>query len=114
MNGALGPYSMTREASGTSWQPNSSVHAGLFMMEEDWMLMGHALLNGVYDWQQGARGDTDTFLSGMFMGMATRHFNSDTLQFRAMLSPEPLMGKSGYPLLLATGERANDTTPLIM
>ena len=113
MNGALGPYSMTREASGTSWQPDSSVHAGLFMMQDDWMLMGHALLNGVYDWQQGARGDTDTFLSGMFMGMATRHFDSDTLQFRAMLSPEPLMGKSGYPLLLATGETANGTTPLI-
>ncbi len=113
MNGAQGPYSMTREASGTSWQPDSSVHAGLFMMEDDWMLMGHALLKGVYDWQQGSRGDTDTFLSGMFMGMATRHFDSDTLQFRAMLSPEPLMGKSGYPLLLATGETANGTTLLI-
>jgi hypothetical protein len=113
MEGALGSYSMTREASGTSWQPDSSVHAGLFRMEDDWMLMGHALLNGVYDWQQGPRGDTDTFVSGMFMGMATRHFDSDTLQFRAMLSPEPLMGKSGYPLLLATGETANGTTPLI-
>ena len=113
MNGALGSYSMTREASGTSWQPDTSVHAGLFRMEDDWMLMGHALLNGVYDWQQGPRGDTDTFVSGMFMGMATRHFDSDTLQFRAMLSPEPLMGKSGYPLLLATGETANGTTPLI-
>jgi hypothetical protein len=30
-----------------------------------------------------------------------------------MLSPEPLMGKSGYPLLLATGETANGTTSLI-
>jgi hypothetical protein len=113
MNGALGSYSMTREASGTSWQPDSSVHAGVFTMENDWMLMGHALLNGVYDRQQGPRGDTDTFVSGMVMGMVTRHFDTDTLQFRAMLSPEPLMGKSGYPLLLATGETANGTTPLI-
>ena len=32
------------------------------------------------------------------MGMASRHFDSgDGLQFRAMWSPEPLMGKSGYP-----------------
>ncbi len=75
--------------------------------------MGHALLNGVYDWQQGPRGDTDTFLSGMLMGMADRRFDADTLQFRAMVSPEPLMGKSGYPLLLATGETANGLTPLI-
>jgi len=114
MLGALGSYRMTREASGTSWQPDSSMHEGVHIMEGNWMFMGHALLNGVYDWQQGPRGDTDTFFSGMLMGMANRHFDSgDTLQFRAMLSPEPLMGKSGYPLLLATGETANGTTPLV-
>ncbi len=114
MSGALGSYSMTREASGTSWQPDSSAPVGLQTMANDWMLMGHALLNGVYDWQQGPRGDTDAFLSGMLMGMADRRFESgDALQFRAMMSPEPLMGKSGYPLLLATGETANGVTPLI-
>lgn len=112
--GALGPYGMTREASGTSWQPDSSMHAGVHVMEGNWIFMAHALLNGVYDWQQGPRGDTDTFLSGMLMGMASRHFDGgDSLQFRAMWSPEPLMGKSGYPLLLATGETANGTTPLV-
>jgi hypothetical protein len=114
MMGVLGSYPMTREASGTSWEPDDSTHSGIHVMEGGWMLMGHTLLNGVYDWQQGPRGDTDTFLSGMVMGMANRHFDSgDTVQFRAMLSPEPLMGKSGYPLLLATGETANGTTPLI-
>jgi hypothetical protein len=114
MMGALGPYGMTREASGTSWQPDSSMHGGVHVMERNWIFMGHALLNGVYDWQQGPRGDTDTFLSGMLMGMASRHFDGgDSLQFRAMWSPEPLMGKSGYPLLLATGETANGTTPLV-
>jgi len=109
MMGALGSYPVTREASGTSWQPDSSMHSGAHLIEGDWMLMGHALLNGVYDWQQGPRGDTDTFVSGMAMGMVNRHFESgDTLQFRAMMSPEPLMGKSGYPLLLATGENFPD------
>ena len=29
MMGALGPYGTTREASGTSWQPDSSTHAGV-------------------------------------------------------------------------------------
>jgi hypothetical protein len=114
MPGALGSYSISREASGTSWQPDSSPHGGVHAMAGDWMLMGHAALNGVYDWQQGPRGDTDVFLSGMLMGMAARHFDDgDALQFRAMLSPEPLMGKSGYTLLLATGETANGTTPLV-
>lgn len=114
MMGALGSYPMMREASGTAWQPDSSPPAGVQVMERDWMLMGHALLNGVYDRQQGPRGGTETFLSGMFMGMADRHFTAgDRLQFRAMLSPEPLMGKSGYPLLLATGETADGATPLV-
>ena len=39
MRGALGPYAMTRESSGTSWQPDASVHAGLHSMHGDWMLM---------------------------------------------------------------------------
>jgi hypothetical protein len=51
MMGVLGTYPMNREASGTSWQPDSSTHGGVHVMEGDWMLMGHALLNGVYDWQ---------------------------------------------------------------
>jgi hypothetical protein len=114
MTGALGPYPMTREASGTSWQPDNSQHAGIHLMRGDWMLMGHALLNGVYDQQNGPRGDQKSFVSGMVMGMAKRSFaNGDAVQFRAMLSPEPLMGKRGYPLLLATGETANGITGLI-
>jgi hypothetical protein len=37
----------------------------------------------------------------------------DVVRLRAMLSPDPLMGASGYPLLLATGETANGRDPLI-
>jgi hypothetical protein len=114
MTGALGPYPMTREASGTSWQPDASEHAGVYVMRGDWMLMGHALLNGVYDWQKGPRGTTKTFASGMIMGMAERRYASgDVLQFRMMLSPDPFMGKRGYPLLLASGETADGVTPLV-
>ncbi len=28
MTGVLGPYPMTREASGTSWQPDAATHQG--------------------------------------------------------------------------------------
>jgi hypothetical protein len=114
MTGALGGYPMTREASGTSWRPDASEHGGVHVMRGDWMFMGHALINGVFDWQQGPRGDQKAFVSGMVMGMATRSFaNGDALQFRAMLSPDPFMGKSGYPLLLAAGETADGVTPLV-
>lgn len=113
MNGALGRYAMTREASGTAWQPDASVHGSVHVMAGDWMLMGHALLNGVYDWQEGPRGDEKTFASGMLMGMARRDVGSGTLQFRGMLSPDPLMGKNGLPVLLASGETADGRTPLV-
>jgi len=113
MTGALGAYATSREASGTSWQPDATPHGGLHLMTGDWMLMGHALLNGVYDRQSGPRGDDSGFVSGMAMGMARRPLGSGTLQFRAMLSPEPLMGPRGYPLLLASGETANGITPLV-
>jgi len=111
--GALGNYPMSREASGTSWQPDANGHHGLHAMAGDWMLMGHALLNAVYDRQQGPRGGRKGFVSGMVVGMAQRPLGAGTLQLRAMLSPEPLMGGRGYPLLLASGETANGTTPLV-
>lgn len=114
MTGALGSYPMSREASGTAWQPDTSVHSGLHAVSGDWMLMGHALLNGVYSTQGGPRGDDKAFLSGMVMGMARRDFaNGNALQFRAMLSPDPLMGKGGYPIHLASGETADGVNTLV-
>ena len=111
--GALGPYPVAREASGTAWQPDASGHSGVMKMEGDWTLMGHGLLNMVYDHQSGRRGDDKLFASGMLMGMALRPLGDGTLQLKAMVSPDPLMGKSGYPLLLASGETADGETRLI-
>ena len=114
MLGALGPYGSTREASGTSWQPDVSEHKGWMIPAGDWMLMIHGNLDLIADTQSGRRGDDKLFAAGMLMGMATRTFaNGNTLQFRGMISPDPLMGKRGYPLLLASGETANGRDRLI-
>ena len=113
MSGAFGSYPMTRDSSGTAWQPDASEHMGVHAMSGDWTLMGHGLLNLVYDHQSDRRGDDKAFLSGMLMGMARRPLGDGTLQFKAMVSPDPLMGKKGYPLLLASGETANGTDRLI-
>ena len=107
LGGALGPYPLNRESSGTAWQPDSSGHSGLMGSGGEWTLMGHGVLNLVYDHQGGRRGDDKAFASGMLMGMARRPLGNGTLQLKAMVSPDPLMGKSGYPLLLASGETAN-------
>ena len=118
MSGTLGSYPMNREASGTSWQPEvASPGAGMgdMLMKQagGWMLMGHVQLDAVYDDQGGKRGDEKGFLAGMIMGMAGHPLAGGVLSFRGMVSPDPFMGKSGYPLLLATGETADGKTPLI-
>ena len=113
MTGALGPYPAQREASGSAWQPDSSSHGGVHFTAGDWTLMGHLALNAVYDWQQGPRGGETGFVSGMVMGMARRDLGEGTLQLRAMLSPDPFMGRRGYPLHLAAGETADGLTPLV-
>ena len=113
LGGALGTYPMNREASGTAWQPDTSTHTILMRTTGDWTLMGHGMLSLVYDRQGGPRGDEKVFVPGMLMGMARRPIGSGTLQFKAMISPDPLMGKSGYPLLLASGETADGVEHLI-
>jgi hypothetical protein len=113
MTGALGSYPMERESSGTAWQPDTSEHLGLMSMSGGWTLMAHGVVNLVADHQSGARGDDRLFASGMFMGMARRPLGSGTAQLRASISPDPLMGRRGYPLLLASGETANGTDRLI-
>ena len=112
--GLFGTYPMTRDASGTSWQPDAAPHHGLHAMLGQWMLMGHLRLLGFYDNQSGPRGADGFYLAGMAMGEARRDFGeADTLNLRLMLAPDPFMGKAGYPLLLQTGETANGTTPLV-
>jgi hypothetical protein len=113
MTGLFGAYPMGRDASGTSWQPDVSSHGGVHVHSGDWMFMGHAMLNGVYSWQDGPRGDEKAFLAGMIMGSARRDIGDGTLNFRAMLSPDPFMGANGYPLLFAAGETADGDEPLI-
>jgi len=113
MTGALGSYPMQREASGTAWQPDNSDHQGLMTTSGGWTFMAHGVLNLVYDHQSGPRGDNKAFASGMLMGMANRPLGNGTFQLKAMVSPDPLMGPRGYPLLLASGETANGRDRLI-
>lgn len=113
MVGYLGPYSMSREGSGTSWLPDSTPMEGIHRTFGEWQTMSHALINLVYDRQGGPRGANKTFVSGMIMGMAQRPLGDATFGVRAMLAPDPLMGPNGYPLLLATGETADGRTHLV-
>lgn len=113
MTGDLGAYPASRDASGTSWQPDSSPMDGVHASEGGWSLMAHGYATLVYDDQGGGRGADKTFVESMFMGMAQHPYGGGVLTLRAMGSLDPLMGRTGYPLLLATGETADGKTPLV-
>ena len=111
--GALGPQPMAREASGTSWQPDTSEMAGIHAMRGEWMLMVHGYADLVYDRQGGRRGDEKVFVPSMLMAMAQRPAGPGTWGVRTMFSLDPLMGRDGYPLLLQTGETADGVEELV-
>jgi hypothetical protein len=114
MPAMLGSYSMMREASGTAWQPESSPMFASMGQAGDWSLMTQGFANLVHSDQGGPRGDRKTFSESMFMLMGNRPVGAaGRIGLRAMLSLDPLMGKSGYPLLFATGETADGREPLI-
>jgi hypothetical protein len=114
MSGLLGEYPLTREASGTSWQPEATPMAGRHFTWEGWMAMVHGYINAVYANAGGPRGDADVFSESMFMMMGERAAGSGTLGVHAALSLDPLLiGKQGYPLLFQTGETADGRTSLI-
>src|SRR5579862_340046 len=114
MGALLGPYGMSRESSGTSWQPESAPHEALFTQRGPWALMLHGQIFAIYDDQEGRRGSLKWFSENYFMGIAARQLGSGRLGLRAMLSAEPwTIGRDGYPLLLQTGETANGRTELV-
>ena len=95
----------TRDASGTSWQPESTPMFMWHAKAGAWTLGLHTNSFVGYDSKATDRGN-DQFLSiNWLMGMARRPVGSGDITLRAMLSAEPAtMPQSGYPLLLQTGE----------
>ena len=62
---------------------------------------------------RAARAGHETFSTSMLMFMARRELTDGAFGVRLMVSADPLMGKSGYPLLFQTGETADGVDPLI-
>jgi hypothetical protein len=113
MTGALGPYPMTRDASGTAWQPESTPMEAIHGQLGGWGTMLHGFINLAAADAGGPRGDSKIFSQSMFMAMAHRPLGLGSLTLRGMVSLDPTMGKDGYPLLFQTGETADGVTPLI-
>lgn len=96
---------MSREASGTSWQPDSTPMHAYHSMLDDWMIMTHFNAFLAYDRQWSRRGDDQFNSINWFMGMATHRLGEGELMLRTMLSLEPATtAEHGYPLLFQSGE----------
>jgi hypothetical protein len=104
-SGSLGPYSMMRDASGTSWQPDAAPMLGIQGQHGVWSTMLHGNLYIIADRQGGPRGAQYTFSESMLMAAAQRAAGRGRLSVRAMLSLDPLMGKHGYPKPLMVPHR---------
>lgn len=119
---------MQRNGSGTSWHPdNSPMHMNMFH-KNDWMLMLHYGVFGVYSAQNfnnksrheerpyglDRRGGDELNASSWLMLMANRPVGESGLfTLRGMFSLDPVtQGGAGYPLLFQSGETWKDE-PLI-
>jgi len=107
MSGVTGPWTMSREGSGTSWLPDSSLLYGrMFQPVRGWetMAMGQAVAAGLKS--SGTRGSERTAGMSQLMWMARRERPAGVTQgLRLMVSADAWMnGGRGYPLLFQTGE----------
>jgi hypothetical protein len=92
-------------ASGTSWLPLSSPQYMWMTAYKGWNFMFHGELILGYDQQGGSRGVGKAFSSNWLMMMQQHKVGKGTIEFREMLSAEPLtIPRPGLPTLFQTGE----------
>ncbi len=91
--------------SGTSWLP-ASTPAYMWMTERSgWTLMAHGAIFLGFNHQGGPRGAGKLESQNWLMFMEQRRLGAATLEFRQMLSAEPLTTPHpGFPQLFQTGE----------
>jgi hypothetical protein len=100
---------MSRNGSGTSWNPDATPMYGSMFMIRDWYFMAHGEVFLRYTnqdiFEAGTRGDSKFDAPNWFMLMGQREIGRRGL-FHAnlMLSLDPITEKTGYPLLFQSGE----------
>lgn len=104
---------MSRNGSGTSWQPDASP---MYMYlnanaRSNWAIHGSIVFryNNQDIFNKGSRGAAQFEAPNWFMGMYNRRIGSrGLLNATAMISFDPLtVGEDGYPLVFQTGETYN-------
>ena len=109
MKGDLGDWPMSREGSGTSWQPDSSpMHMLMLPAAGRYDLSFMGQLQAGYVDAGGKRGEKQDYSNSMFMWMAQRDTGDGRLALHLMMSLDALTnGERGVPNLFQTGETAH-------
>jgi hypothetical protein len=96
---------VAQTSSGTSWDPASSPEFMWMTNFQSWMVMAHGELMAGYYQSGGEHGVGKAGSSNWLMLMEHHSLGRGTLEFRQMLSAEPLTSPHpGYPTLFQTGE----------
>ncbi|HUK87612.1 MAG TPA: hypothetical protein VLT85_08110 [Terriglobales bacterium] len=92
-------------ASGTAWQPQSAPENMWMLERAGWSFMVHGNLVAGYNQQGGPRGAGKAQAMDFAMFMERHKLGRGTVEFRQMLSAEPLTAPHpGFPELFQTGE----------
>jgi len=93
-------------------QPQSAPMNGVMFDAGPWSVMAHGWATLTRTNATGPRGVTGNYSTSMASLWASRALAGGMLSLRLMGSAEPTMRRSGYPLLLQTGETADGIVPL--
>ncbi len=113
MRGFYGIYPVSREASGTSWQPEMTPVPGTIGQDNELLVFYRGFINGGYILQTGERGEDGEFTTSMFSILAQNPVEDGVLGVRLRFSLDRLNGTEGYPLLLQNGGTSDGSTRLI-
>jgi hypothetical protein len=104
MEHSMSPFAGIFE-SGTSWDPRSTPQYMWMAHVRSWNLMFHGNFFLTYNQQGGPRGVGKAQSSNWLMMMQQHSVGKGTIEFRQMLSAEPLTTPHpGFPTLFQTGE----------
>jgi hypothetical protein len=101
---------MSRDGSGTAWEPDAAPKYGIMIHSHQWMWMFMGNIFPRYNVQdignKGSRGGSQFDAPDMLMAMGQRKVGAQGLfHFNIMMSTDaPITGGNGYPLLFQTGE----------
>lgn len=100
---------MTRNGSGTSWNPDATPMYAYMFSKGNWNFMVHGSIFLRYTsqdiFEKGYRGDSKFDAPNWFMLMSQRRIGGKGLfNFNVMMSLDPITEKTGYPLLFQSGE----------